>query len=170
MTSDNVAAIVGADCSGVTTAIRQQRGDPERRRDGLAVGDVAGALDHRRQRLFFRTAPSDARQGEILAQIVMEQGMTVRRHHLHQQRLRQGFAAAFQAAFEKLGGKIALSARTRTARPTIPPRSARSQAAGGEALVVPGYVDQGGVGIVQASLDTGAFEKFFFPTACRAKP
>ena len=25
-----------------------------------------------------------------------------------------------------------------------------------------GYVDQGGVGIVQASLDTGAFESFFF--------
>jgi branched-chain amino acid transport system substrate-binding protein len=37
------------------------------------------------------------------------------------------------------------------------------QASGAEHLVVAGYVDQGGVGIVQASLDTGAFESFIFP-------
>ena len=36
------------------------------------------------------------------------------------------------------------------------------QASGAEHLIVLGYVDQGGGGIVQASLDTGAFESFFF--------
>ena len=36
-------------------------------------------------------------------------------------------------------------------------------AAGGEVLIVAGYLDQGGKGIIQASLDTGAFSKFVLP-------
>ena len=36
-------------------------------------------------------------------------------------------------------------------------------AAGGDALVVAGYVDQGGSGIVRGALDTGAFQTFVFP-------
>ncbi|MBZ0123927.1 MAG: branched-chain amino acid ABC transporter substrate-binding protein, partial [Roseovarius sp.] len=36
-------------------------------------------------------------------------------------------------------------------------------AAGGDRLVVAGYVDQGGSGIVRAALDTGAFDSFHFP-------
>ncbi len=35
--------------------------------------------------------------------------------------------------------------------------------AGGEVLVVAGYVDQGGSGIIRASLDTGAFDTFYLP-------
>ena len=35
--------------------------------------------------------------------------------------------------------------------------------AGGDALIVAGYVDQGGSGIIQASLDTGAFATFVLP-------
>lgn len=36
-------------------------------------------------------------------------------------------------------------------------------AAGGEVLVVAGYLDQGGKGIIQGSLDTGAFDTFVLP-------
>ncbi len=36
-------------------------------------------------------------------------------------------------------------------------------AAGGELLVVAGYVDQGGDGIMRASIDTGAFDLYHFP-------
>ena len=35
--------------------------------------------------------------------------------------------------------------------------------AGGDVLVVAGYVDQGGKGIIQAALDTGAFDTFDLP-------
>ena len=35
--------------------------------------------------------------------------------------------------------------------------------AGGEVLVVAGYTDQGGKGIIQASLDSGAFDTFVLP-------
>ena len=36
-------------------------------------------------------------------------------------------------------------------------------AAGGEVLIVAGYLDQGGKGMIQASLDTGAFGQFVLP-------
>jgi branched-chain amino acid transport system substrate-binding protein len=36
-------------------------------------------------------------------------------------------------------------------------------AAGGEVLIVAGYLNQGGKGIIQAALDTGAFETFVLP-------
>ena len=36
-------------------------------------------------------------------------------------------------------------------------------AAGGDALVVVGYADQGGAGIIQGALDTGAFSTFVLP-------
>ena len=35
--------------------------------------------------------------------------------------------------------------------------------AGGDILVVAGYLDQGGLGIIQASLDSGAFDTFGLP-------
>ncbi|MFN4193911.1 MAG: branched-chain amino acid ABC transporter substrate-binding protein, partial [Tabrizicola sp.] len=35
--------------------------------------------------------------------------------------------------------------------------------AGGDVLVVAGYIDQGGSGIVRNALDTGAFSTFYFP-------
>ena len=35
--------------------------------------------------------------------------------------------------------------------------------AGGDILIVAGYQDQGGKGIIQASLDAGAFDMFFLP-------
>jgi branched-chain amino acid transport system substrate-binding protein len=35
--------------------------------------------------------------------------------------------------------------------------------AGGEVLVVAGYVDQGGAGIINGALDSGAFDLFMFP-------
>ena len=36
-------------------------------------------------------------------------------------------------------------------------------AAGGDVLVVAGYVDQGGLGVIKAALDTGAFDTFELP-------
>ena len=75
ITSDKVNGIMGADCSGVTTAILQQV--------ALANGMVmvspsatSPALSTvEDNNLFFRTAPSDARQGQVIADILQEKGM-----------------------------------------------------------------------------------------------
>ena len=51
----------------------------------------------------------------------------------------------------------------KTARATTAPRWRRWPPRGGDILIVAGYADQGGKGIIQAALDTGAFDKFYLP-------
>ena len=76
VTSDKVNAIVGGDCSGVTGAILQNVARP----NGIVMispSATSPALSTAEDDgLFFRTSPSDARQGQIMTEILMEQGIT----------------------------------------------------------------------------------------------
>ena len=75
VTADKVAAIMGADCSGVTTAIANNVAVP----NGVTMispSATSPALTTIEDKgFFFRTAPSDARQGQVLAQVVMDRGI-----------------------------------------------------------------------------------------------
>jgi branched-chain amino acid transport system substrate-binding protein len=75
----------------------------------------------------------------------------------------KGLADSFQAAFEAAGGKVTISAAHEDGKADYSAEVAALAAAGGEILVVAGYTDQGGKGIIQASLDSGAFDKFVLP-------
>ena len=74
ITSDKVNAIMGADCSGVTGAILANVAvpngvvmiSPSATSPGLSTAEDDG--------LFFRTAPSDARQGQVVAEILNAHG------------------------------------------------------------------------------------------------
>ncbi len=162
VTSDNVTAIVGADCSGVTTAIANNVAIP----NGVVMvspSATSPALSTiKDDGYFFRTAPSDARQGEILADIVKEKGIEEVAVTFTNNDYGKGLADSFAAAFEKLGGKVAISAPHEDGKADYSAEVAALQASGAGTLMVFGYVDQGGVGIVQAALDTGAFESFVF--------
>jgi branched-chain amino acid transport system substrate-binding protein len=162
VTGSNVAAIVGADCSGVTTAIANNVAIP----NGVvmvspsATSPALSTIED--DGYFFRTAPSDARQGEILAAIVKEKGIDNIAITYTNNDYGKGFADAFAAAFTAAGGTVAISAAHEDGKADYSAEVAALQASGAPALAVLGYVDQGGVGITQASLDTGAFEQFFF--------
>ena len=75
----------------------------------------------------------------------------------------KGLADAFQAAFEAAGGTVTISAAHEDGKADYSAEVGALASAGGERLVVAGYVDQGGAGIVRAALDTGAFDTFHFP-------
>jgi len=76
ITSDNVAGVVGGDCSGVTTAALTNVAMP----NGMvmispsATSPALSTLED--NGLFFRTAPSDARQGVVMTDIIMDRGFT----------------------------------------------------------------------------------------------
>jgi branched-chain amino acid transport system substrate-binding protein len=76
ITSDGVKGIVGGDCSGVTGAMLQNVAVP----NGIVMispSATSPALSTAEDNgLFFRTAPSDARQGVVMADILLEQGIT----------------------------------------------------------------------------------------------
>ncbi|MEL6817162.1 MAG: ABC transporter substrate-binding protein [Pseudomonadota bacterium] len=161
ITSDNVVSIMGADCSGVTTAIANNVGIP----NGVVMispSATSPALTTIEDNgLFFRTAPSDARQGEILADVILEKGPRSVAVTYTNNDYGKGFADAFTAAYESKGGTVTISAAHEDGKGDYSAEVGALAAAGGEALVVLGYVDQGGRGIMQGSIDTAAFETFY---------
>ena len=75
----------------------------------------------------------------------------------------KGLADSFAAAFEAAGGTVTINASHEDGKADYSAEVGALAAAGGDRLVVAGYVDQGGSGIVRAALDSGAFDTFHFP-------
>ncbi|MCY4543475.1 MAG: ABC transporter substrate-binding protein, partial [Rhodobacteraceae bacterium] len=113
--------------------------------------------------LFFRTSPSDARQGEVMANVISERGIGEVAISYVNADYGKGLADSFQSAFEAIGGKVTLSSPHEDGKADYSAEVGALASAGGEALVVAGYADSGGKGIIQASLDTGAFDVFVLP-------
>ncbi len=165
ITGDGVKAIMGADCSGVTGAILQNV--------ALANGVVmispsatSPGLSHANNEdngLFFRTAPSDARQGVVMTEVLMEEGIKEVAVTYTNNDYGKGLADAFEAAFVAAGGTVTINAAHEDGKADYSAEVGALASAGGERLVVAGYVDQGGSGIVRAALDAGAFDTFHFP-------
>ena len=74
----------------------------------------------------------------------------------------KGLADSFASAFEALGGSVLISAAHEDGRADYSAEVGALSAAGADTLAVFGYADGGGRGIVQAALDTGAFDQFVF--------
>ncbi|MGR3635938.1 MAG: ABC transporter substrate-binding protein [Shimia sp.] len=165
ITSDGVKGIMGADCSGVTGAILNNV--------ALANGVVmispsatSPGLSHMNNEdngLFFRTAPSDARQGVVMTEVLLEEGIKEVAVTYTNNDYGKGLADAFQAAFEAAGGTVTINAAHEDGKADYSAEVGALASAGGDRLVVAGYVDQGGSGIVRAAIDSGAFDTFHFP-------
>jgi branched-chain amino acid transport system substrate-binding protein len=163
VTSDKVAAIVGADCSGVTGAVLQNVARP----NGIGMISASAtspALSSAEDDgLFYRTAPSDARQGEIMADILSGRGVTSVALTFTNNDYGKGMADAFTAAFTAKGGSVTATVPHEDGKADYSAEMATLASAGGDVLVVAGYVDQGGKGMIQAAVDSGAFSTFFLP-------
>lgn len=163
VTSDGIKAIMGADCSGVTGAILQNVARP----NGVVMispsATSPGLSSAEDDGLFFRTAPSDARQGVIITEILQSRGVEQVALTYTNNDYGKGLADAFQAAFEEAGGTVTISAAHEDGKADYSAEVGALASAGGEVLVVAGYVDQGGSGVVRSALDTGAFDTFYFP-------
>ncbi|MBC6439496.1 MAG: ABC transporter substrate-binding protein [Rhodospirillales bacterium] len=160
ITSDGVAAIMGADCSGVTTAIANNVAVP----NGVVMvspSATSPALTTIEDNgYFFRTAPSDARQGEVLASILMDRGIMEVAVTYTSNDYGKGLADSFEGAFTEMGGSVSVAASHEDGKADYSAEVAALAATGSDYLAVFGYVDQGGKGIIQTSIDTGAFENF----------
>ncbi len=165
VTTDNVNAIMGADCSGVTGAILTNVAVP----NGVvmispsATSPGLSHTDNEDQGLFFRTAPSDARQGVVITDILMEKGITSAAVTYTNNDYGKGLADSFQSAFEAAGGTVTINAAHEDGKGDYSAEVGALASAGGDILVVAGYIDQGGSGVVRAALDTAAFDLFYFP-------
>ena len=161
--SEGIKGIVGGMCSGETIATLEKVALP----NGIvmvspsATSPALSTIED--QGLFFRTSPSDARQGEVMAEILTERGIKSVAVTFTNNDYGKGLADSFQAAYEAKGGKVTVSSAHDDGKADYSAEVAALAAAGGDALVIAGYVDQGGAGILRGSLDTGAFKTFVFP-------
>jgi branched-chain amino acid transport system substrate-binding protein len=163
VTADKVNAIIGGDCSGVTGAVLQNVARP----NGIVMispSATSPALTTAEDDgLFFRTAPSDAREGEIAAMIMMEKGVKSIAMTYTNNDYGKGLSDAIAASFTAAGGTVTINAAHEDGKADYSAEVAALAAAGGDILVVAGYLDQGGLGIIKSSLDAGAFTQFELP-------
>jgi branched-chain amino acid transport system substrate-binding protein len=108
-------------------------------------------------------APSDARQGEIMADIILGRGIDEVALTYTNNDYGKGLADSFQSAYEAAGGTITISAAHEDGKADYSAEVGSLASAGGDALVVAGYVDEGGSGIIRGALDSGAFDVFVLP-------
>ena len=163
ITADKVDAIVGADCSGVTTAIVEN----VLVANGIAMvspSATSPALSTVKDNgLFFRTAPSDVRQGQIVTDILISRGIKTAAMTYTNNDYGKGLAESIRDSYGKAGGTITINTPHEDGKADYTAEVAALAQAGGDILIVAGYLDQGGKGIIQTSLDSGAFDKFYLP-------
>lgn len=160
LVADGVAAIMGADCSGVTGAIATNVAVP----NGVVMispsATSPGLTDLADNGFFFRTAPSDARGGQILADITKDRKVKSVAITYTNNDYGKGLADVYAAAVKAHGIKVTAVESHEDGKVDYSAEVATLASAGGDAVAVIGYLDQGGKGIIQGSLDSGAFDKF----------
>ena len=160
LVSGGAVAIMGADCSGVTGAIAEKVAVP----NGVVMispsATSPGLTDINDRGYFFRTAPSDARGGQILADITKDRGIKSLAITYTNNDYGKGLADVYSAAVKAHGIKVTTVAAHEDGKADYSSEVATLASAGGDAVAVIGYLDQGGKGIIQGSLDSGAFDKF----------
>jgi branched-chain amino acid transport system substrate-binding protein len=160
LVSQGVTAIMGADCSGVTGAVLSNVAVP----NGIPMispSATSPALTTAEDNgLFFRTAPSDARGGEVLADITSDRGISSVAITYVNTDYGVGLADVYEAAAIARGIDVTAKTAHEGDKADYSAEVGVLSAAGGDALVVIGYLDQGGNQIIQGSLDSGAFDTF----------
>ena len=158
--SGGVVAIMGADCSGVTGAIATNVAVP----NGVVMispsATSPGLTDLADNGYFFRTAPSDARGGQILADITKDRKIKSVAITYTNNDYGKGLADVYAGAVKAHGIKVTVMAAHEDGKADYSAEVATLASAGGDAVAVIGYLDQGGKGIIQGSLDSGAFDTF----------
>jgi len=160
LVNDGVAAIMGADCSGVTGAIATNVAVPNGVTMVSPSATSPGLTSLADNGLFFRTAPSDAKGGQVLAQVALDRGLTSVAVTYTNNDYGKGLADVFEASFTSGGGTVTTVASHEEGKGDYSAEIGVLGSAGGDALVVIGYLDQGGKIMIEASLDTGAFDLF----------
>ncbi|BCH29999.1 branched-chain amino acid ABC transporter substrate-binding protein [Mesorhizobium sp. L-8-10] len=157
---ENVVAIVGAMCSGATISAAHNAAIP----GGIVMVSPASTSPAvttlEDKDLVFRTTPSDAFQGQVLANVVKSKGIDQVAVTYVNNDYGKGFAGSFQEAFEKTGGKVLASEAHEDGKADYRAEIGSLASTGAPALVVLAYIDGSGGTIVKQAIEGGDFSQF----------
>ncbi len=154
---ENVSAIVGALCSGATISGANNAGIP-----GSVVmispASTSPALTTLEDNdLVFRTAPSDAYQGEVLARLLKAKDVSDIAITYVNNDYGKGFADALEAAYQAEGGTVAAKEAHEDNKADYRAELGSLSSSGATTLVVLAYADGSGQTIVRQALEAGDF-------------
>ncbi|UYG00108.1 ABC transporter substrate-binding protein [Halomonas sp. GD1P12] len=158
--SENVTAIVGALCTGATIAAANNAAIP----GGVVMVSPASTapavteLDD--NDLVFRTVPSDAFQGEMLAKLLLDKGIDVVAVTFVNNDYGQGLSDAFSTAFEAGGGEITDNLAHEDNRADYRSELGALSAGGADTLVVLAYADTSGQTVLRQAYESGMFTQY----------
>jgi branched-chain amino acid transport system substrate-binding protein len=158
--SENVVALVGPMCSGATIAAANNAAIP----GGAALispSATSPALTELEDNdLVFRTAPSDAFQGAMMAKMLIAKGIDEVAISYVNNDYGKGFAEALAGAFEAVGGKVAANEAHEDGKADYRAELGSLASSGAQILVVLAYSDGSGQTIIRQAMESGDFEKF----------
>ena len=155
-----IVAIVGSACPKITEEILINSAIPNKI---IMISPAATSLrltNFNNNGYFFRTVPSDIRDGQILADITKDKKIKSLAITYANNYYGKSLSDAYKSAVEAYGIKITAITPYEDDKTDYSTESSYLASAGGDALAVIGYQDKGGKGIIQASLDSGAFDIF----------
>ncbi len=157
---EQVVAIVGALCSGATIGAASNVAIPANVvmvSPASTSPEITGLKDND---LLFRTAPSDAYQGIVLAKYVKSKGINSVALTYVNNDYGVGLASAFREAFKAAGGTITGDQVHEDKKSSYRAELATLASGNPDALVVLAYAGTSGVTILRQSLENDFFSKF----------
>ena len=157
---ENVAAIMGGLSSSATIAAANAVSIPN---GVLQVSPTATAptlTDMDDNDFVFRIVPSDSYQGQVLAKIVLDEGIQKVAVAYVNNDYGVGIAGTFKAAYESMGGTITAYEKHEDKKNSYRGELASMASSGADALVVIAYAAGSGAKIVKQSLENGFFDRF----------
>lgn len=158
--SEKVTAIVGPMCSGATIAAANNAAIP----GGVPLispSATSPALTTLKDNdLVFRTAPSDAFQGKMMAKMLKAKGINEIAISYVNNDYGKGFAEALADAFKAVGGNVAANEAHEDGKADYRAEVGSLASSGAETLVVLAYADGSGQTIIRQAMESGDFDKF----------
>jgi branched-chain amino acid transport system substrate-binding protein len=158
--TERVVALVGAMCSGVTIATANTAAVPA----GVVMispSATSPALTTLNDRdLVFRTAPSDAFQGEVMARLLIKKNIRDIAITYVNNDYGKGFADSLAAAFMAAGGRVAANVSHEEGKSDYRAELGRLASSGSQNLVILAYASGSGNTVLRQAAESGQFKVY----------
>ncbi len=158
--TEKVVALVGAMCSGVTIATANTVAVP----GGVvmispsATSPAVTTLNDKD--LVFRTSPSDAYQGDVLARLLIKKNIKDIAITYVNNDYGKGFADSLAAAYAAAGGKVSANVSHEEGKGDYRAEIGRLSSSGSQNLVILAYANGSGNTVLRQAIESGNFKVY----------
>lgn len=164
---ENVPVVMGALMSGTTIAAAEAMTIPAGVVQISPTATAPAMTGIEDNDLLFRIVPSDTYQGDVLARMVLDEGIDSVAVTYANNDYGVGIGGTFVEAFKNAGGEVTAAVRHEEKKDSYRSELATLSQAGGDVLVVIAYAGDSGSKIVRQSLEGGLFDRFIGTDALR---